>query len=298
MLLQDAIQERLAALRRLKRSPRTVEWYAFWLMKFDASLLIHDVELVSLRDLRAFIDGLEALNDTSVHGAQIALKAFFKWSVQEGLLTVNPADRLEVCKIPKREPDTLDTASVLALLNEAQRSSKPERNRAIIGFIVESGFRLQEAVCLLPKDLDIEARVVWTSAGTDGRNSAKGNKQRFVPFGVVAQLLLREWFAVRSDALDTVFGLTGWGVRDMLDDLSVKVGIRVTPHMLRRTSATLRAEENVQGNTLQAIMGWERPETAKHYVDRARLMVDARKSSPMDRVNQLSENQLVKSPTD
>lgn len=297
MLLSEAIQERMSALRRLKRSPRTVDWYAFWLHKFDATLLIHDVELVSLRDLRSFIDGLAALNDTSVHGAQIALKAFFKWAVAEGLIAANPAERLEVCDVPKREPDTLDTASVLALLNEAQRSHRPERNRAIIGFIVESGFRLQEAVGLLPKDLDIEARVAWTSASADGRNSAKGNKQRFVPFGVVAQLLLREWFAVRPD-LETVFGLTSWGVRDMLDDLSVKVGIRVTPHMLRRTSATLRAEANVQANTLQAIMGWERPETAEHYVDRSRLMVEARSSSPMDRVNQLSENQLVKSPTD
>lgn len=300
MLLSDAIADRLSALKRLKRSPRTVEWYGFWLHKLDSSLLLHDLELVSLRDLRGFIDQLivDGLNDTSIHGAQIALKAFFKWAVEEGLLTSNPAERLEVCKISKRDPDTLDTAAVLAILNEAQRTLHPQRNRAIIGFIVESGFRLQETCALLPKDIDIEARVAWTSDSVNGRNSAKGNKQRFVPFGDVSQLLLREWLTVRPAHLKTVFGLTTWGVRDMLDDLSVKVGIRVTPHMLRRTSATLRAEGNVQANTLQALMGWESIEIAKHYVDRSRLMAEARASSPMDRVNQLSENQLVRITTD
>jgi site-specific recombinase XerD len=286
MLLSNAIADRLAALRREGRSPRTIDWYAVWLEAFDRSLLIHEIQLVTLRDLRGFVDDLIAHDrkDSTIHGAQIALKAFFKWSLAEGLIESDPAARLEVRKVPKKDPESLDTSDVLALLNAAHVTRHCERNRALIAFMTETGFRLKEVTDLLLKDLEVDAMVVYTSQSLDGRNSAKGNKQRFVPFGEVSQLLLREWLMVRPFHLETVFGLTGWGVRDMLDDLGQKVGIKVTPHKFRRTSATLRAEGNVETNTLQAIMGWETASIARYYVDRARLMQQARATSPMNRV--------------
>jgi site-specific recombinase XerD len=286
MLLKEALEDRLAALKREGRSPRTIDWYRYFLTAFDRSLLIHDLDQVSLRDLRCFVDGLIAtgLKDSTIHGAQIALKSFFKWSTTEGLIGVNPADRLEVRKVPRKEPEALDTSEVLALLNAAAGTLHSERNKALIAFMTETGFRLKEVTDLLVKDLDVDAMVVYTSQSLDGRNSAKGNKPRFVPFGEVSQLLLREWLAVRPASLTTVFGLTGWGIRDMLDDLGQKVGIKVTPHKFRRTSATLRAEGSVDANTLKSIMGWETIGIAQHYVDKSRLMQQARATSPMNRV--------------
>jgi|WetSurMetagenome_2_1015567.scaffolds.fasta_scaffold11081_7 site-specific recombinase XerD len=286
MLLKIAIEDRLAAMSRDRRSPRTVEWYRFFLEAFDRSLLCHELDQVSLHDLRCFVDGLIArkLTDATIHGAQIALKSFFKWSLSEGLIVSDPSLRLEVCRVPKKEPEALDTSEVLALLNAAAGTLHASRNKALIAFMTETGFRLKEVTDLLLKDLDIEAMVVYTSQSIGGRNSAKGNKPRFVPFGEVSQLLLREWLAVRPSNLATVFGLTGWGIRDMLEDLGDKVGIKVTPHKFRRTSATLRAEGSVDANTLKSIMGWETIGIAQHYVDKSRLMQQARATSPMNRV--------------
>jgi integrase/recombinase XerC len=286
MLIKIAIEDRLSALKRDGRSPRTIEWYRFFLFALDRSLLIHDLDQVSLRDLRGFVDGLIAdkKTDSTIHGAQIALKSFFKWCQSEGLISTNPAERLEVMRVSKKEPEALDTSEVLALLNAAAFTLHAERNKALIAFMTETGFRLKEVTDLLLKDLDVDALVVYTSQSLDGRNSAKGNKPRFVPFGEVSQLLLREWLAVRPASLTTVFGLTGWGIRDLLEDLGQKVGIKVTPHKFRRTSATLRAEGSVDANTLKSIMGWETIGIAQHYVDKSRLMQQARATSPMNRV--------------
>jgi site-specific recombinase XerD len=286
MLLNDALEDRLSALKRQGRSPRTIDWYRFFITALDRSLLIHDLDQVSLRDLRAFVDGLIAngCKDATIHGAQIALKSFFKWSTAEGLIAVNPAERLEVRQVPRREPEALDTSAVIALLNAAAGTLHAERNKALIAFMTETGFRLKEVTDLLVKDLDIESMVVYTSQSLDGRNSAKGNKPRFVPFGAASQKLLREWLAVRPAHLTTVFGLTGWGIRDMLDDLGQTVGIKVTPHKFRRTSATLRAEGSIDANTLKSIMGWETISISQHYIDKARLMQQARATSPMNRV--------------
>jgi site-specific recombinase XerD len=286
MLLKIAIENRLAAMSREGLSPRTIEWYRFFLEAFDRSLLIHDLDQISLHDLRCFVDGLIArkLTDSTIHGAQIALKSFCKWSLAEGLLSSDPSVRLEVRRVPKKEPEALGTSEVLALLNAAAGTRYAERNKALIAFMTETGFRLKEVTDLLLRDLDIDALVVYTSQSLDGRNSAKGNKPRFVPFGEVSQLLLREWLAVRPSHLSTVFGLTGWGIRDMLDDLGQKVGIKVTPHKFRRTSATLRAEGSIDANTLKSIMGWETIGIAQHYVEKARLMSQARATSPMNRI--------------
>ena len=286
MLLSLAIEDRLSALKRDGRSPRTIDWYRFFLTAFDRSLLIHDLEHVSLPDLRAFVDQIitDHKTDSTIHGAQIALKSFFKWCHSEGLISANPAVRLEVMRVSKKEPDSLDTSEVLALLNAASFTLHAERNRAIIAFMTETGFRLKEVSDLLLRDLDVAAMVVYTSVSIDGRNSAKGNKPRFVPFDKASQLLLIDWLAVRPSHLTTVFGLTGWGIRDMLDDLGQKVGIKVTPHKFRRTSATLRAEGSVDANTLKSIMGWETIGIAQHYVDKSRLMLQARATSPMNRI--------------
>ena len=62
MKLLDAMERRSAALRRLGRSARTIEWYEMWLRDLARSLLFDELEHVTLDDLRRWCDGLLARN--------------------------------------------------------------------------------------------------------------------------------------------------------------------------------------------------------------------------------------------
>lgn len=278
MNLEDAITKRTAALRRQGKSERTIEWYRSWLARLNKHLLFKELEKITLEQLRCWIDELieQDLKPSSIRGAAIAVKVFFKWCVAEGYLQHNPSDRLELMKKPKRVPDTLTTSEVLALINAAANSQHPERDQALIVFLTETGCRVGEVVGLEIGHIDIDAAVL-TVIG-------KGDKQRFVFFGEATQTAMRAWLAVRNVEGPSLFGLTEWGIRQVLERLGDKVGVHANPHKFRRTSATLTANNGATPFFLAEKMGWASIEMAQFYVNRAQLEQRSKLTSPMDRI--------------
>ena len=277
MLLLDAMKKRSSALRRLGRSERTIVFYEFWIRQLDAYLLLHEIEQISLSQLRAFVDSLvdRHLSKSSRRGAAMTLRVFFRWCVDEGLLPSNPADRLEMCKTDRKVPDTFDVSEILALLNQAAGSKHPERDMLLIALLTETGLRLSEVSGLTVRDVNLEARIVLVMG--------KGGRQRFVPFADAADKLMADYLKVRDCAGASLFGLTASGIRLALRRLGDKVGIKATPHKFRRTSATLTARAGGGAYFLQQKFGWESQQVAKFYIDLAQMDDQMARTSPLDR---------------
>lgn len=282
VLLNDAIEARLSSLLRRGGSPRTVKTYRMWLTDFAQSMMIQDLKLVTLADLRRWADGLIARNlkPRSRIGAVSSIKSFFKWCVAEDLIQVDPSVRLEKPKKPKQLPQALDTGEVLALLNVAATTNNPKRDVAIVTMLVETGARLGEIVGMPLTRVHIDKRYVLISGKTG---------ERFSFFEEATQYALREWMNVRPASMKSLFGLGETGVRRLLKRLAVNAHIdpkMIHPHVLRHTSVVLRIENGAEAADLMNIYGWSSPAMIKVYGQLATERMKARSmaSSPMARL--------------
>lgn len=277
MLFDQALQLFTQHHELAEHSPRTIEFYSTWLQRFDHSLMLHELDAITVIEMRAWLLSLKyaGLSPSSRRGAAITLKTFFRWCHSEQLITHNPSDRLELPKKQKKKPDVLTTSDLLTLINEIQRTShNRKRDTALVCFLAESGVRRAEVIGLEPAKLHIiEGYAVVTG---------KGRKQRWVFFGEATQISLAEWLTDRPTSLATVFGLTESGLREVLRRLSHKTGLHIHPHKFRRSAATLRASKGMTAPSLQATFGWERIETANAYIIDAETIAQAKTSHPLD----------------
>lgn len=276
MQLQQAMQLFADHHALAEHSPRTIEFYSMWLQQFDQFLMLHDLQAVNLADLRGFSLSLQhrTLSPTTRRGAVLTLKIFFKWCLAEGLIETNPAIRLELPKKVKRIPNSLDTNDVITLINDVQNHSRNViRDTALIVFIAESGARRAEVCALQPADVHVKDHYALVRG--------KGGKDRWAFFGEATIKTLGDWLVLRPEGLENLFGLGEDGLKEVLRRVSMRTGVKVHPHLLRRTSATLRAVNGASATDLQLQFGWEGVEMANSYVERARLRERAENQAPL-----------------
>jgi len=271
MTITAAAASWFASLRLRRRSAKTVRWYEMWLLDLRRTLLLDDVAQVSLADLRLWLAGLLArqLSPASVHGAARAVKAFFRWCVAEGLRPDDPTTRLEMPSLPKRIPRPLSSQAIQQMINVAAGSQHPQRDQALILFLVDSGVRLGELVGLRVEDVDLQSG----SAVVIG----KGDQERFVFYSDETARVLAAWLVVRPTSASSLFGLRYHSVAGLLRRLAKRAHVaeRVHPHALRKTAAT-RYAATVDVHTLKVLFGWQQLETSEFYVSHSRARLAER----------------------
>ncbi len=140
--------------------------------------------------LRRFLAQLKArgLADSSIARKAAALRACFRLLLRRGLVRANPAADLGAPRGARRLPVVLKQRQVEALL------SRPEpldpvglRDRAILELLYATGMRVGELCGLTVGDVDLGADLA--------RVHGKGGKERLVPFGEPARLVLLDYLA-------------------------------------------------------------------------------------------------------
>ncbi len=140
--------------------------------------------------------------------------------------------------------EILEAAEVSALLQAtSKRAPSGIRDRALVAVLFFAGLRLQEALDLMPRDVDLKR-------GTLNVRRGKGGKQRIVAFvGEAGLAYLERWMdrrkllglTGRQRLFCTLQGrpLAGTNVRAKLKRLAARAGIekRVHPHGLRHSHA-------------------------------------------------------------
>ncbi|MCV7427835.1 tyrosine recombinase XerC [Mycobacterium montefiorense] len=253
--------------------------------------------LGDLRSLFAFLDGHGAaldglslpllrtwLSTGAVAGAArttlarrtSAVKAFTAWALRRGLLTVDPAARLQVPKAHRTLPAVLrqdQAADAMAAAKSGAEQGDPLalRDRLIVEMLYATGIRVSELCGLDIDDVDNGHRVV--------RVLGKGNKQRTVPFGVPAADALHSWLADGRPALVTADSgpallLGARGRR--LDVRQARTVVHQTiaavdgapnmgPHGLRHSAATHLLEGGADLRVVQELLGHSSLATTQLY---------------------------------
>lgn len=287
-LLQGFFTQRL--MQQRQASPHTIASYrdAFrLLLRFAQGRLRKAPSALSLEDvdaplILAFLDELESTRGITARTRNLRLTAihsFFRYVAFEA--PTHAAQVQRVLAIPsKRFTRTLvpflNRREVDALLAAPDQRAWPgRRDHALILLAVQTGLRLSELTGLRPEDVQF-------GPGAHVRVIGKGRKERCTPLSKNTRAVLTAWMREPPRATDQpVFPnarggrLSAHGVHYLLSkhvDAAAKVcpslkTKRVSPHVLRHTTAMDLLQEGVEQRALALWLGHESVETTQMYLD-------------------------------
>lgn len=288
----DVFLEQLIYERGL--SEKTRESYGRDLKRLCDFLFSRDIaEFGKVRrlDLVNFLGQEQSLNfeDTTIARRFNAVKVFFTWLYNEGMIASNPSESLTRPKMRKRLPESLTEEQVRRLLAACDGETPIDiRNRAALELLYATGLRASELVSLLLEDVHIDEAFL--------RCTGKGNKQRVVPIGSSAINALQAYikdarpFLVGEKTSPLLFISRRGGsiARETLwrivENAAEKSGLagEVHPHTLRHCFATHLLSHGANVRAIQEMLGHADISTTQVYthVDTQRLLDTHRKFHP------------------
>lgn len=258
-------------------------WRLF--LRFVAGRAGRPVAKLTLDQLTAaeIIDFLQHVE--AVRGASIATRNCRLAAVRSFYLFV--ADRepdaaglcAEVLRIPskkklKRAICYLEPDEVAAILAQPDRTTLlGQRDHAILGFLYNTGARIQEALDVCPKDIRLESPAHVRLFG-------KGRKERFCPlWPETAELIVALLHRQPRNPDEPIFcnrygqklGASGvrFQLRQYIESASKKTpslsAKRISPHTFRHTTAVHLIAAGVDVTVIRSWLGHSHLDTTNHY---------------------------------
>jgi integrase/recombinase XerD len=276
-----------------RRSPLTVAVYGEEAGRFLGYAKANGlaVETVTSQQVVEFLEWRRVthkLDPRSTAKIISALRSFFRFTVDEGLRSDNPASLLESPRPGLSLPEIMDRETVEGLLAVIKCDNPLGlRDRALFEMIYSSGMRISEAAGVNVRDVDFKEGVV--------RVRGKGNKERLAVFGGEAAQWLKRYLAesrpalaggsVRSSAL--FVGRSGRrlsrkGIWKNYARYAKMAGTGSRVHTLRHSFATGLLQGGADLRTVQALLGHAALATTQIYthVDTRLLKESHRKYLP------------------
>ncbi len=217
------------------------------------------------------------------------LRRFYRWLLQEKLITADPTLNIENPKTPKSIPKLLSEQDVETLLNMPDLSTTLGlRDRAMLELLYACGLRITELVQLEMNAINLRQGII--------RITGKGNKERLVPMGEEASNWLDRYLeSVRDDLLkgtqkQTVFlsqqgkMMTRQTFWHRVKRYALEAGIQanLSPHTLRHAFATHLLNHGADLRVVQLLLGHNDISTTTIYthVAQARLQSVYQKHHP------------------
>lgn len=250
-------------------SPRTAEAYGqdlglflLYLNELHASAPGAGLHQISESDILLFLAWLRSRQNTgrSLARRLSALRNFFDFAVENGVLPANPAALLDNPRLPQYLPEVLTREEMQTLLEQPDaRNKSGRRDRCLMELLYAAGLRVSEVCGLTLDDVDLQRGLL--------RVFGKGAKERFVPLHAEAQTRLQDYIAhYRPDfspASRLLFvnrsgnGLTRQYVWKAIKKYALSAGIRrdISPHTFRHTFATHLLEGGADLRSVQILLG-------------------------------------------
>lgn len=286
MTLSEALVKFVESRAAEGAKDSTLEWYQKRLKRLVKFAGNPGLDAVGVEIIRGFLASLRAqdrrfedhpykfteeggLSPATIRGYGRALRQFFRFLHEEGMTSENLMARIKLPKNGKRAPKSISFENVQKLLNAVSSSACPERDRALVMFLTDTGCRVGGLIGLTWSDLDLDKREALVTE--------KGDKSRFVFFSEHAREALRVWRDVWRDwefASDWVFvscntgeQLTVSGVNQLLKRLKKRSGVtgQTNPHAFRHGYAKDYIMAGGDLGTLADLMGHESVETTKSF---------------------------------
>lgn len=281
MNVQQAIAEFLEHGQSVRNlSDRTLRAYQSDLSQFDLHMDGTETVEITPEHLETYLvklgDG--PYRDTSIRRKVAALKVFFKYLEEQGIVRESPARKLKIKKpVEHRVPTVLSQREIRALLEApkeqiaelmiARDQSPGGRNRyfcavrdnVILELLFSTGIRIGELVALDVTDVDLPARQIRiTGRATRGRLVVIHSDN--VLNALVQYLELRGDRTMETPAL--FVGRSGTRLTIYSIENIFKKHVRlaeikrhVTPHALRHTMAAMLVSSGTDIREVQEILG-------------------------------------------
>jgi len=247
---------------------------------------LKDLGGVTLSHIERFLEELVNLGlaVSSITRNISSIRSFHEFAVVEGLSDANPAELTELPRKARKLPDILHPEEVNQILIAPDRESDAGiRDAAILECLYATGMRVSELV-------DLQADRLYFEIGFI-RVIGKGNKERLVPVGEIAQQVMEHYLeTVRPrfmhpskpvKAKNKIFlnqrggPLTRMSVWNIVNRYAEEAGIKknVYPHIFRHSFATHLLEGGADLRAVQEMLGHATILTTEIYthVDRSLL---------------------------
>jgi integrase/recombinase XerC len=274
--LDDALRKFLRMLAAANKSQATITAYRTDLTQFltflqETNLAVAQPADIRRDDLAEYLATLADQGRSGITRARklAAMREFFRFLEADGLIAVNPTKGLATPKKERTGRNTLRPDEYTKLLSLA--GANP-RDYAILQVFLQTGIRVSELCALTLEDIDLAQRAVRITQG-------KGQQARTIELEKKGIQAIRSYLAVRPNGLHRELflnyqgaPLSDRGVRKMLDKYLKAAGITkaISPHSLRHTFATYKAERGVSPYQLKEWLGHARLDTTAIYVHLAR----------------------------
>ena len=232
-------------------------------------------EKITLANLQEFLTwiGETSIGPRSQARLISGIRAFYKYLLMEDAIKQNPADLLELPKLPRKLPEVLSVEEIDMIIEQIDMS-KPEgqRNKAMLEVLYCCGLRVSELVGLKISDVSFDEGYI--------RVIGKGNKQRIVPLGNGAAKFIsiymkgvRCHLSIKKGAEDILFlnrngnKLSRVMVFLILQKLKEQAGLHkhISPHTFRHSFATHLVEGGADLRAVQEMLGHESITTTEIY---------------------------------
>ncbi len=287
-LMSDLVEEFLLSKESSGRRPDTIDCYRTRLGRLVEFLNDPDVASIRPADIRRWLVFLKlgqkrTTTGVYVDGHRIVSSTFFAWLMRNRVLKHSPMEGVERFLVDRPAVRTLTRDQIQLLLKSQAGVPTGRRNRAMLAFMYDTGIRLAELTRLRVHDVDLATRLA--------RVEGKTRSLDVVP---LSRALCRELAAYLqndrasspegSDALFTSPSgrpASPNAVRLWLRRAKDRVGlgrIRVSPQVIRSTSATHLAAMGASAFEVQRFLRHTTVRMSQRYVNLAAL--DAAHDSP------------------
>ncbi len=194
-----------------------------------------------------------------------AIKEYFRFLLGSGALPTSPADNLSA---PKRECNGRTYLTPQEYPRLLSLTGSNPRDYAILQVFLQTGIRVSELCSLTLSDVDLTDRTLTIHQG-------KGMADRTIELEKKGLQAIKNYLQTRPQSLSDVLflnyqaePLSERGVQKLLAKYVKLAGItkKISPHSLRHTFATYKAERGVSPYQLQQWLGHRNLTTTQIYV--------------------------------
>lgn len=271
MELSKAMEGFLMACQARKLSVHTYADYKRTLIKFEKHVGNEAVNKITTTQVTAFL-AAQPHSAKTVLNYHIGLSAFWTWMMREGYVEKHILHLVEKPRPQQIAVEPFSEIEIRALLQSLRRN--PERDRAIILLLLDTGIRASELCGLTKDDIDLTNRHI--------KVLGKGNKERLIPFSPrTASALFRHM----ADSGHRPFPMTRTSLAHLFQQIKKRAGILdAHPHRFRHTFSITYLKNGGDPYTLQDILGHTTMEMVRRYLALAQVDIDAahRKASPVE----------------
>ena len=202
------------------------------------------------------------LKPRSINRKITTIRSYYKFLIQGGVVTKNPAQKLTVLKSKKGLPHFVRESDINELLENAidgKEDFPGLRDRVVIELLYGTGIRLSELIGLRQDDVDFVNNSI--------KVLGKRNKERIIPINQTLCAEIKNYISRKNDWFNgndseyLIVSNKGMKCYPMMINRIVKKSLqnaaldKKSPHILRHTYATHLLEHGADLNAVKDLLG-------------------------------------------